>query len=109
MARVCADASRARPARDEGQDDVLLRDRRHRVCPGAGQGRAHGKDVRIGGVSVIRQYLAAGQIDEMHLALSPVLMGEGEHLFSPINLHQLGFQVAERVAGENATHVVMRR
>ena len=71
---------------------------------------ARGKDVRIGGgVSVIRQYLMAGQIDEIHLALSPVLMGEGENLFSGINLHRLGFQVAERVAGENATHVVIKR
>src|SRR5438477_412915 len=43
---------------------------------------AQGKDVRIGGgVATIRQYLAAGQIDEMHLAMSPVLLGEGESLF----------------------------
>ncbi len=71
---------------------------------------AAGKDVRIGGgVSVIRQYLQAGEIDEMHLALSPVLMGEGEHLFSGINLHQLGFTPIKTVAGENATHVVMKR
>jgi len=50
---------------------------------------AGGKDVRIGGgVATIRQYLLAGSIDEMHLALSPVLLGEGEHLFAGINLHQ---------------------
>jgi len=67
---------------------------------------AKGKDVRIGGgVSVIRQYLFAGRIDEMHFAVSPVLLGEGEHLFSGINLHQLGFAVVRTVAGENATHV----
>ena len=71
---------------------------------------AQGKDVRIGGgVSTIRQYLLAGEIDEMHLALSPVLMGEGEHLFSGINLHRLGFEVVQRVAGENATHVLLRK
>jgi dihydrofolate reductase len=71
---------------------------------------AEGKDVRIGGgVSAIRQYLQAGQIDEMHLALSPVLLGEGEHLFSGINLHALGFAVVERIAGEGVTHVVLRR
>ena len=71
---------------------------------------AQGKDVRIGGgVSVLRQYLQAGQIDEMHLALSPVLLGEGENLFSGINLHAMGFVVVERVAGEGATHVVMRK
>lgn len=71
---------------------------------------AHSKDVRIGGgVSLIRQYLMAGQIDEMHLALSPVLLGEGEPLFSGINLHQLGFASAQTVAGENATHVLIRK
>jgi dihydrofolate reductase len=67
---------------------------------------AKGKDVRIGGgVSVIRQYLVAGLIDEMHLAVSPVLLGEGEHLFSGINLPQLGFAPFRTVPGENATHV----
>jgi dihydrofolate reductase len=71
---------------------------------------AHGKDIRIGGgVSTIRQYLQAGHIDEMHLAMAPVLLGEGEHLFHGINLHQLGFTPAKVVAGENATHVVLKR
>ena len=71
---------------------------------------ANGKDVRIGGgVSVIRQYLSAGHIDEMHLAVSPVLMGEGEHLFAGINLPQLGFSPVKTVAGERATHVVIRK
>jgi dihydrofolate reductase len=71
---------------------------------------AKGKDVRIGGgVSVIRQYLVAGQIDEMHLAVSPVLLGEGEHLFSGINLPQLGFAPFRTVPGENATHVFIEK
>ena len=71
---------------------------------------ADGKDVRIGGgVSVIRQYLIAGRIDEMHIAVSPVLLGEGEHLFCGINLHQLGFTAVRTVAGENATHVFIRQ
>ncbi len=69
---------------------------------------ANGKDVRIGGgVSVIRQYLVAGQIDEMHLAVSPVLLGEGEHLFSGVNLPKLGFAPSKTVAGERATHVLI--
>ena len=69
---------------------------------------AQGKDVRIGGgVSVIRQYLMAEQIDEMHLAVSPVLLGEGEHLFSGINLSRLGFIALRTVSGENATHVLI--
>ena len=71
---------------------------------------AAGKDVRIGGgVSTIRQYLIAGQIDEMHLAMSPMLMGEGEHLFAGINLHELGFRVARSVAGEHATHIFIEK
>jgi dihydrofolate reductase len=71
---------------------------------------ARGKDVRVGGgVSVIRQYLIAGLIDEMHLAVSPVLLGEGEHLFFGINLHQLGFTLVRTVAGENATHVFVSK
>jgi dihydrofolate reductase len=71
---------------------------------------ARGKDVRIGGgVSVIRQYLMAGQIDEMHLAVSPVLLGEGENLFSGIDLARLGFVASRVVAGENATHVLIEK
>lgn len=71
---------------------------------------ANGKDVRIGGgVATIRQYLEAGQIDEMHLALSPVLLGEGEHLFSRINLAQLGFAPHKTKSGEKATHVLIRK
>jgi dihydrofolate reductase len=71
---------------------------------------AKGQDVRIGGgVSVIRQCLTAGQIDEMHLAISPVLLGEGEHLFSGINLPKLGFTPVKTVPGENATHVLIKK
>jgi dihydrofolate reductase len=71
---------------------------------------AQGKEVRIGGgVSVVRQYLVAGEIDEMHLAVSPVLLGEGENLFSGINLSKLGFSVSRVVAGENATHVLIEK
>lgn len=71
---------------------------------------AQGKDVRIGGgVSVIRQCLAAGEIDEMHLAISPVFLGQGEHLFSGINLPDLGFAPSRTVHGENATHVLVKK
>jgi dihydrofolate reductase len=71
---------------------------------------ANGKDVRIGGgVSTIRQYLTAGRIVELHLALSPVLLGEGEALFAGIDLPRLGFKVVKMVAGENATHVIIRK
>ena len=71
---------------------------------------ANGKDVRIGGgVSVIRQYLTADKIDEMHLAVSPVFLGEGEHLFSGISLPKLGFAPFKTVSGERATHVLLRK
>jgi dihydrofolate reductase len=71
---------------------------------------ANGKDVRIGGgVSVIRQYLTAGQIDELHLAVSPVLLGEGENLFQGINLARLGFTVSKTVPSEKATHVLIEK
>ena len=68
------------------------------------------KHVRIGGgVSTVRQYLHAGLIDEVHLALSPVLLGEGESLFAGLDLTRLGYECAERVAGERATHVTLRK
>ena len=71
---------------------------------------AKGKDVRIGGgVATIRQYLTAGQIDEVHLAMSPMFLGEGEHLFAGLNLHGLGFTSIKTVASERATHVLMNK
>jgi dihydrofolate reductase len=71
---------------------------------------AAGKDIRIGGgVSVIRQCLSAGLIDEMHLAVSLILLGEGENLFSGINFPQLGYAPFRTVRGENATHVFVKR
>jgi dihydrofolate reductase len=70
---------------------------------------AGGRDVRIvGGVGTIRQYLTAGLIDEMHLAIAPILLGSGEHLLAGINVLELGYQVAEHVPGA-ATHVVLTK
>lgn len=69
---------------------------------------ANGQDVRIGGgVATVRQYLHAGMIDSMHLAMSPALLGAGEELFHGIDLVELGFRCSERVCGEKATHVVL--
>jgi dihydrofolate reductase len=71
---------------------------------------AKGQDIRLGGgVATIRQYLRAGLIDEMHLAISPVLLGSGEHLFSGLDAPALGYRCAEHVATPNATHVVLRQ
>lgn len=71
---------------------------------------AGGKDVRIGGgVATIRQYLQARLIDELHLAISHVLLGRGESLFAGLDLKALGYVCAQSVASELATHVVLRR
>ena len=71
---------------------------------------AGGKDVRVGGgVSTIRQYLQAGLIDEMHLSVQPVLIGEGEALFHGLDMPALGFQVVDRVDGERAVHLTLRK
>lgn len=68
------------------------------------------KDVRIGGgAATIRQYLQAGLIDEMHLAVSPVLLGKGEALLAGLDLPRLGYTVTERVPSEAALHVVMSK
>jgi dihydrofolate reductase len=71
---------------------------------------ARGKDVRLGGgVATIRQYLTAGLIDEIHLVISPVLLGRGEHLLAGIDLVSLGYRCTEHAATDHATHVVLTR
>ncbi|MDM0107299.1 dihydrofolate reductase family protein [Variovorax sp. J22R24] len=71
---------------------------------------ASGRDVRLGGgVSTVRQYLSAGLIDELHLALRPVLLGAGENLFQGLDLPALGYECSESVAGERATHMFLRK
>ena len=71
---------------------------------------ANGKDIRLGGgVATIRQYLGAGLIDEMHLVISPVLLGAGEHLFSGLDATKLGYKCSEHVATASATHIVLTR
>lgn len=71
---------------------------------------ANGKDVRIGGgANTIQQYLRAGLIDELHLAIAPVLLGRGERLFEGVNMRALGYECVKLVGSENATHVVLRR
>jgi len=71
---------------------------------------AGAKDVKIGGgVSTVRQYLQAGLIDELHFAVSPVVLGQGEAMFSGIDLPALGFRVTEHVASEHATHIVLAK
>jgi dihydrofolate reductase len=71
---------------------------------------AGGLDVRLGGgVATVREYLRAALIDELHLALRPVLLGAGENLLHGIDLRALGYECARSVAGERATHLFLRR
>ena len=68
------------------------------------------KDVRVGGgVSTVRQYLEERLIDEMHLAISPVLLGSGEHLFADLDMLKLGYRCTGQVATADATHVMIGR
>ncbi|HEV8502845.1 MAG TPA: dihydrofolate reductase family protein [Casimicrobiaceae bacterium] len=74
------------------------------------QAAAGGRDVRLGGgVATIREYLRAGLIDELRLAVRPVVLGAGEHLMQGIDLRALGYECTESVAGERATHVTLRK
>ncbi|MDB5973707.1 MAG: Bifunctional deaminase-reductase domain protein [Nevskia sp.] len=71
---------------------------------------AQGKDIRLGGgVATVRQFLRAGLIDELHLAISPVVLGAGENLLEGINLPELGYRVTEHAATAKATHIVLTR
>ncbi|TFW24498.1 dihydrofolate reductase [Massilia arenosa] len=69
---------------------------------------ANGKDVRLGGgAATIREFLQAGLVDELHLAISPILLGSGESLLGGIDMVKLGYRCTEHVATPHATHVVL--
>jgi dihydrofolate reductase len=71
---------------------------------------AHGLDVRVGGgVETVRQYLQAGLVDEMHLAISPVLLGNGEALLTDIDLTKQGFRCTRQVSSPRAMHVFLSK
>jgi dihydrofolate reductase len=71
---------------------------------------AGGKDIRLGGgVATIQQYLRARLIDEMHLVISPVVLGAGEILFAGLDVKALGYRCNEHVPTAKATHVVLSR
>jgi dihydrofolate reductase len=71
---------------------------------------AQGKDVRLGGgVATIRQYLSERLVDELHLAIAPVILGKGENLLGGIDLASLGYRCAERAFSERALHVVLTK
>ena len=67
-------------------------------------------DIRLGGgVQTVREYLTAGLIDEMHLAISPVILGRGENLLAGLDLVKLGYRVASHANSEAASHVVLTK
>jgi len=71
---------------------------------------AGGRDVRLGGgVATVREYLRAGLVDDLHLAIAPVLLGSGEPLMHGVDLRALGYECANVVAGERATHVFLEK
>ncbi len=71
---------------------------------------ADGRDVRLGGgAATVRQYLQAGLVDELHLALGPVLLGRGEALFAGLDLPALGYACTQVIPGGRATHVLLQR
>ena len=71
---------------------------------------ADGKDVLVGGgVSTIQQYLKAKLIDEMHIAISPVILGSGERLFDQIDLVKLGYKCIENTQTEKAMHIILAK
>ena len=71
---------------------------------------AGGRDVRLGGgVATVRQYLQARLIDELHLAVRPVLLGAGEPLFRDLDVRALGYECEKTVPGERATHLLLRK
>ncbi len=68
------------------------------------------KDVKIGGgVETVRQYIQAGHVDEIHLAVAPVAIGQGEALFSGLDLRALGYRTVEHVPTARATHIVLAK
>jgi dihydrofolate reductase len=71
---------------------------------------ADGLDVRLGGgTATIRQYLQAGLIDQLHIAISPAVLGNGESLFAGLDLLKLGYKCTEHVTSPAAMHVVLTK
>jgi len=100
---------RAPIAMDGGTTFHFVTDGIHAALARAGEA-AGSRDIRLGGgVDTIRQYLRARLIDEMHLAISPMLLGAGETLLTGLDLPKLGYRCTEHVPTANATHVVLTK
>ncbi|MGN6424418.1 MAG: dihydrofolate reductase family protein [Asticcacaulis sp.] len=77
----------------------------HRAREAAGA-----KDIKIGGgVQTVRQFIQAGHVDEIHLAIAPIALGQGESLFSGLDLRALGYRTVEHAATDRATHIVLAK
>jgi dihydrofolate reductase len=71
---------------------------------------ANGRDIRLGGgIATIQQYLRAGLVDEMHLAIAPILLGSGERLFAGIDAPKLDYQCIEHVSTPNVIHIIITK
>lgn len=71
---------------------------------------AGGKDILIGGgANTIQQYLREGLIDELHIAITPTILGGGERLFDGVDLVKAGYECVRFEASEKATHVILQR
>jgi dihydrofolate reductase len=71
---------------------------------------AGAKDIKIGGgAQTVRQYVQCGHVDEIHLAIAPIALGQGESLFSGLDLCALGYRTIEHVPTDRATHIVLAK
>ncbi|HZB21618.1 MAG TPA: dihydrofolate reductase family protein [Blastococcus sp.] len=101
---------RSRPGAHVRGDDVPLRHRRDRGSPRAHRAAAGGRHVRLGGgAATVRQYLRAGLLDELHVAVVPVLLGSGERLFGDLGDALDGWTCVEFTPSDAVAHVRLRR
>lgn len=71
---------------------------------------ADGKDVRVGGgISVVREFLKAGLVDRLHVAIAPIVLGRGTRLWDDLHRLEAGYDVTTEAAESGTTHVTFRR
>ena len=71
---------------------------------------ANGKDVRVGGgVSTVREFLKAGLVDQLHVAISPILLGRGINLWDDLRGFEDGYRVQTETAESGTVHVAFAR
>lgn len=71
---------------------------------------AGGKDVRVGGgISTVREFLKAGLVDRLHVAIAPILLGRGMNLWSDLRGFEDGYHVRTETAESGTVHVTFTR